>query len=101
MFITPKFEKLFNEYPLFSQAWDIDHIVIAKLEAKNRILLLLEYSSNNKTAFWYLKKDENEWILWYVYLPDLNGYTQDDNFKLISLQKIVNIKQIINSLKDR
>lgn len=98
---TSKFEKLFQNYSLFSQAWKDNPLVIVKIEIKEEILYLLEYSSKNKTAFWYSKNIKSEeWELLYVYIPQLQ-WLKINKMKSIYLNDIINIEKIKQGLLNR
>ena len=68
--ITPKFEALFKNYPLYAQDWVKDPIVIAKLFVWNITWYLTEYNKDTKEAFWYVTW-MNEDEFWYIYIPEL------------------------------
>jgi len=70
--ITPEFEELFKNYPLYSQDWVKDPIVVAKLFVWNITWYLTEYDKKSKDAFWYttwLGEDE----FWYIHIPELEN----------------------------
>jgi hypothetical protein len=49
--ITPEFEELFDEYPLYSQENSKDPIVSAVLSIGNAVWYLTEYDKESQTAF--------------------------------------------------
>lgn len=99
--LTPEFKQIFEKSPLFSQVWNLNPIVLARLITSDKTFLLLEYSETSKTAFWYL----DEFGLWYAYMPNLEKklpYELDMNFIPTHLNELMEINDEIRDwLKDR
>ena len=68
--ITQEFEALFKKYPLYTQDWVKNPIVIAKLFVWNITWYLTEYDKETKAAFWYVT-----WMGWdefgYIHIQEL------------------------------
>lgn len=72
--ITPQFEALFKDYPIYSQEGNKDPLVITKLFAisGSAAWYLTEYDPETKKAFGYvegLAPGDDEWG--YIYIPEL------------------------------
>lgn len=103
--LTPEFKQIFEKSPLFSQVWNLNPIVLAKLKTADKTFLVLEYSDDSRTAFWYLDEWEERRGLWYSYMPNLEKalpYQLDTNFIPTHLNELIEISDAIRTwLEDR
>ena len=70
--ITKEFEWLFKDFPLYSQDWVKDPLVVAKFFVWNITWYITEYDKESKNAFWYitgLYQDE----FWYISITELES----------------------------
>ena len=83
--ITPEFEALFKDYPLYSQDRDpIDPLVIAKLFDSSAIWYLVEYDPVDSSAFGFVTGlEEDKWV--FVSVAEMEnieaGVARDMNFQ--------------------
>lgn len=100
--IITEFEKTFEKFPIFSQDWIENPIVLAKLWFQDRIWLLTEYDTENKTAFGYYQ-DKNISDIGYSYIPDIDkdwlNYLLEAKFKPTYLNKLLEKKKMVEFSK--